>query len=165
MKRCPQCGSLVFDDLNICYDCMYRFGGSETSATAAAEHHGGEPEPDDEVGLRGRALLSLLGDDEAIPIARFTVRLGKRLIMGNSRGCDVILNAEKVSARHVQLIHDPDGGLIVVDLGTSGSTRVNGVAVRVAEHLYSGDMLQIGETRIRIEDDGSGTRRNQTSYM
>lgn len=35
LKRCPVCGALVFEDMEICYECMYRFGSDpDREATA-----------------------------------------------------------------------------------------------------------------------------------
>lgn len=40
MKICPVCGATVFDDMDVCYGCMHRFG--EDSATDANNAHLGE---------------------------------------------------------------------------------------------------------------------------
>lgn len=40
MKICPVCGATVFDDMDVCYGCMHRFG--EDSATDANDAHLGD---------------------------------------------------------------------------------------------------------------------------
>lgn len=34
MKRCPNCGALSFSDLDMCYECLYRFDGEEDGSIA-----------------------------------------------------------------------------------------------------------------------------------
>ena len=35
LKRCPVCEALVFEDMEICYECMYRFGSDPEREAAA----------------------------------------------------------------------------------------------------------------------------------
>lgn len=37
MKRCPVCKTMVFDDMEICYGCMYHFGSDELLERKASE--------------------------------------------------------------------------------------------------------------------------------
>ncbi|MEC4184662.1 hypothetical protein VJ918_07560 [Adlercreutzia sp. R21] len=38
LKCCPTCKALVFADMDVCYECMYRFGSDpEREAAAAAD--------------------------------------------------------------------------------------------------------------------------------
>lgn len=45
LKRCPVCKANVFSDMDICYNCMYRFGSNleiERSAMSAKDVYAGE---------------------------------------------------------------------------------------------------------------------------
>lgn len=44
MKVCPRCGSLVFDDLDTCYGCMYRFKAPALARPDAPMHGAGPGE-------------------------------------------------------------------------------------------------------------------------
>lgn len=51
LKRCPICGALVFADMDVCYECMYRFGSDPDREAAvglapAANATGGAVEDD-----------------------------------------------------------------------------------------------------------------------
>ena len=37
MKKCPQCGSITFDDMEVCYGCLHRFDGTEQQVVAVSE--------------------------------------------------------------------------------------------------------------------------------
>lgn len=44
MKTCPICRARTFDDAEVCYGCMHRFGGEEERRFVAAEDAGWEPD-------------------------------------------------------------------------------------------------------------------------
>ena len=35
MKECPVCSAVTFDDMDICYGCLHRFGGADAIAASA----------------------------------------------------------------------------------------------------------------------------------
>lgn len=37
LKRCPTCKTLVFADMDVCYECMYRFGSDPERERAAQQ--------------------------------------------------------------------------------------------------------------------------------
>jgi FHA domain len=71
------------------------------------------------------------------------------LLLGRSKGCDVILEDEDASRRHA-LLRTLGGALWVVDEGSTNGTLLDGETItrkRVAE----GDVLVIGNSRVRVE--------------
>jgi hypothetical protein len=70
--------------------------------------------------------------------------------VGRSRDCDVVLDDAGVSRRHAELRRGPDGWTIA-DLGSTNGVRVNGVPVRGAQPLRSGDRVELGSTEIFFE--------------
>lgn len=92
------------------------------------------------VGLVGSLVLPggkrlQLGDDPAV--------------IGRLDECAVTLADQKVSRRHAEVRPDADGYL-VVDLGSTNGTQVNGK--RITEHLLDdGDRIHLGDTEIKFE--------------
>jgi hypothetical protein len=71
------------------------------------------------------------------------------LAIGRLPECSVVLEDSNVSRRHAELRRDgPD--VVVVDLGSTNGTRVNGAQVRT-QRLNDGDEITIGRTSLRFE--------------
>jgi hypothetical protein len=69
--------------------------------------------------------------------------------IGRLPECAVVLDDPNVSRRHAQVRREGDA-VMVVDLGSTNGTRVNGVVVR--EHrLAPGDVVTVGGTALRFE--------------
>ncbi|MGI8592921.1 MAG: PrsW family glutamic-type intramembrane protease [Solirubrobacteraceae bacterium] len=72
---------------------------------------------------------------------------GGRLSVGRGRDCDVVLHDPKASRRHAELSAQPDGRIVLADLGSSNGTWVNGqrfdtpVSLRGDERLWVGDSV------------------------
>ena len=78
------------------------------------------------------------------------VVLGDRpLTIGRTPECDVTVNDANVSRRHAEIRPWGDG-FVLVDLGSTNGSRVNGVAVSQRE-LNDGDELQFGNTRLLFQ--------------
>jgi len=71
------------------------------------------------------------------------------LVLGRSRGCDVVLSSEAVSRRHAQLFFR-DGNWVIRDLGSTNGTRVNGVRVGRCR-LRPADRVALGDALLRID--------------
>ena len=85
----------------------------------------------------------LLPTNERLPLGEDTVTIGR---MPTST---IVLADPNVSRNHAEI--RPQGtGWVLVDLGSTNGSRVNGG--RVATHeLHDGDELQFGNTRLRFE--------------
>jgi len=71
------------------------------------------------------------------------------LVLGRSRGCDVVLSSEAVSRRHAQLFFR-DGNWVIRDLGSTNGTTVNGLRVGRCR-LRPGDRVALGDALLRID--------------
>ena len=92
----------------------------------------------------GAAVGSLLLEDgRRIPVGEDPVT------MGRLPECDVVLTDPNVSRRHAE-VRRRGNDFIVVDLGSTNGTRVNGAGVRERQ-LADGDEIGLGGTRIRFE--------------
>ncbi len=67
------------------------------------------------------------------------------LIVGKSKQANVIIDNDRVSRNHLQLIYNEDGKLFVTDLGSSNGTFLNGHQIKAGEDskLKSKDTLQL----------------------
>jgi pSer/pThr/pTyr-binding forkhead associated (FHA) protein len=76
---------------------------------------------------------------------------GPNMVLGREAGCDVVLSADStVSRMHARLVNE-GGALIVYDNGSSNGTFVNGLRVNAPVQLASGDVVQFGSSKFRLE--------------
>jgi len=84
-----------------------------------------------------------------LPDGRRIGILDEIITIGRLPECAIALDDPNVSRRHAQIRRDGPY-VVVVDLGSTNGTKVNGVAVR--EHrLEPGDTITIGTTTLRFE--------------
>ena len=69
--------------------------------------------------------------------------------VGRLSECEIMLDDSHVSRRHAEIRKDGDA-FVVVDLGSSNGTRVNGTKVN-EQVLNDGDEIQVGNTALRFE--------------
>jgi Protein of unknown function (DUF3662)/FHA domain len=69
--------------------------------------------------------------------------------IGRLPECAVALDDPNVSRRHAQLRREGDN-VVVVDLGSTNGTKVNGVNIR-SQQLAAGDVITVGTTALRFE--------------
>lgn len=92
----------------------------------------------------GAAVGSLLlPDGRRIPVGEDPVTVGRL------PECDIILSDPNVSRRHAE-VRRRGNDFIVVDLGSTNGTRVNGAGIR-ERRLEDGDEVTFGSTRVRFE--------------
>ena len=73
------------------------------------------------------------------------------MLLGRGAGVDLDLTADPaVSRHHARLVRHSDGSLSVVDAGSSNGTYLNGVRVRTPRPVASGDIIEIGSTKLLI---------------
>jgi len=75
--------------------------------------------------------------------------LGERLKIGRALDNDLVLTDTQVSRKHA-VIERTGQEYQVSDLGSGNGTLVNGVLIIKPTELKSGDVLQVGETRITV---------------
>ncbi len=72
------------------------------------------------------------------------------VIIGRSPGADIVIADEFVSARHARIA--PAGnGAVVEDLGSTNGTMLNGTKVSVPSSAKAGDVIDIGDVRLKVE--------------
>jgi hypothetical protein len=71
-----------------------------------------------------------------------------RVVVGRSRECDVRVDDGNVSRRHFELVRESPSTWVVVDLGSTNGTEVNGRKVQRRTALDDGDRITIGSTEL-----------------
>ncbi|MBW8825084.1 MAG: DUF3662 and FHA domain-containing protein [Acidobacteria bacterium] len=93
-------------------------------------------------GTAGGTLL--LPDDSRITLADSVVTIGR------AANAAIRLTETSVSRQHAEIRPAGDGAWLVVDLGSTNGTRVNGSGI-TERRLADGDSITIGDTTIRFE--------------
>ena len=79
------------------------------------------------------------------------ISLGDRVTsVGRSSECSITLNDQNVSRRHAE-VRPTSRGYVVVDLGSTNGTLVNGTRIRDEQAIADGDILSFGSTNVRFE--------------
>jgi FhaA, N-terminal domain/FHA domain len=76
---------------------------------------------------------------------------GGRVVVGRSRECDIRVDDGNVSRRHFELVREGSATWVVVDLGSTNGTEVNGRKVQRRTPLDDGDRITIGSTELLFE--------------
>jgi FHA domain/Domain of unknown function (DUF1707) len=74
---------------------------------------------------------------------------GRRLVLGRSRRCDVVLHDDTVSRVHAELWRGEDGWY-VRDLRSSNGTTVRGRTIASAERVLPGEQILLGACQIQL---------------
>jgi hypothetical protein len=80
------------------------------------------------------------------------VPLRGHVSLGRSRANTIPINCEKASRRHALVHLDEEGACLVIDLGSSNGTYVNGKRVTHLAHVEVGDHIDIGSERFTLRD-------------
>lgn len=85
----------------------------------------------------------VLPDGGRVPVGDDPVTIGRLT------ECDIVLSDTKVSRRHAEVRRD-GVAVVVVDLGSTNGTQVNGAGIR-EKTLNDGDAITVGATVLRFE--------------
>ena len=82
------------------------------------------------------------------------VTVGQRIVsVGRLPECTITLTDPNVSRRHAEV--RPGNQLVVVDLGSTNGTKVNGLRITGERPLADGDIVSMGSTHLRFESTSS----------
>jgi hypothetical protein len=87
-----------------------------------------------------------LSPGDVLRLERVTTHLGR------APGSSIVLSDPSVSVRHAVLTYE-HGYWWVQDAGSTNGTLLNGVATKQKLPLRAGDVLTLGQVRLRLEDD------------
>ncbi len=98
----------------------------------------------------------------APPASRyFALRLPlmrERMVLGRSVSCDFHLQEPTLGPRHVEIVRDPKGRVVLQDLSGADGTFVNDSRIEHAE-LHDGDHIRCGSIVFRFVVDGASRDR------
>ena len=147
-SRCPQCGAIMFSDMDTCYDCLY---GRDSDAGWDGDVVPLEAYPEDvcgatieEMPAKWALRMSTASVDVVIPVP------DTGLMVGRGTSCDVILHAKSVSRQHVHVEPDAEG-MFVRDLGARNPCSIGGRRVKGEAHMREGETLSICGTSFVLE--------------
>ena len=89
-----------------------------------------------------RQDVTLTVDGRIVPLS------SDRVVIGRSRECDIRVDDGNVSRRHVELVREGPSDWVLVDLGSTNGTEVNGRKVQRRTALDDGDRITIGSTEL-----------------
>ena len=71
------------------------------------------------------------------------------VVIGRSPGADIVIGDDFVSGRHAQL-SPSGGGAVLEDLESTNGTVLNGRTITSPQSLRSGDAIDIGKVRLKV---------------
>ncbi len=95
-----------------------------------------------------------------------TVALGRGVVIGRDPSCDVVVDDHLVSRRHAQLEVDPQGHVVLRDLGSRNGTFVDGKRVEGPVVLAGNERIGIGDAELTLASEvESGPRPDSKDPM
>jgi len=86
----------------------------------------------------------LLPSGERIPLGQQAITIGRL------PDCTIPVNDANVSRRHAE-VRAAGQGFVLVDLGSTNGSKINGVRIDVQQLLADGDIVSVGTTHLRFE--------------
>jgi hypothetical protein len=150
---CPTHGQLD-PSWAICPDCL-RLAGARAGTVAVASRPGSRVSPTMDRALReAPALLEVMDGPQAG--ARYRIFADVTSI-GRDPHNSLCLPHPAVSRRHARIIRR-QGELLIIDLGSTNGTYVNGQRITAAVPLLDGDDLRLGGLRLCVRISEGGRR-------
>ena len=164
MITCPHCKHTEYDGTLFCSECGTRLWTSDdetASLTGSFARQSGDPTADLMAELVtpppvGQIAVRVHGSNNQIQLSGKAEYLLGRADPKQEAGVDVDLgpfNGQQlgVSRKHAILQADPYG-LIVIDLGSTNGTLVNGkiIAANKAQRLKDGDEIRLGKLALNV---------------
>lgn len=145
-KTCPRCGAELYEDMGVCYGCLYDFTRDEPRRERLL------PEPPlvdgdgQDTAPLGEALACVPEEvGMRLSTASVDVWVGvppEGLSLGRDPSNDVVLHSPAVSRRHLRLVPTSDG-MEATDLDATNPTRYRGRDLRGAVIVPYGDSVDV----------------------
>lgn len=99
--------------------------------------------------------LQLIGHNQNFVLTK------KKLLIGSSEKCDIIINDKKISSYHAMLILNADGGAKIIDLDSNNGTLINNEQVESGV-IYPGDNIQFADQIFNVDEIIEDIQRTET---
>lgn len=138
-KRCPVCDEELFEDMNICYGCLYDF--SRTSSDREQGKYEAHPSAPQKSDMHSNVLTSseFLIHSEILDTK---IRFSDQLRVGRSPSNDVVLHARSVSRNHIRIFINKDE-VLVEDCGATNEAKIHGRAIMDPVSVMVGDTIDV----------------------
>lgn len=138
-KRCPVCDEELFEDMNICYGCLYDF--SRTSSDREQGKYEAHPSAQQKSDMHTNELTSseFLIHSEILDTK---IRFSNQLRVGRSSSNDVVLHAHSVSRNHIRIFINKDE-VLVEDCGATNEAKIHGRAIMDPVSVMVGDTIDV----------------------
>ena len=138
-KRCPVCDEELFEDMNICYGCLYDF--SRISLDREQGKNEDRPTAQQELDMHTNELTSseFLIHSEMLDTK---IRFSNQLRVGRSSSNDVVLHAHSVSRNHIRIFINKDE-VLVEDCGATNEAKIHGRAIMDPVSVMVGDTIDV----------------------
>lgn len=157
-KVCPRCGSELYEDMTVCYGCLYDFSRAPAEAAElppCPDAPRDEPVGEDTEDLSAAASRAAPAEGRAglwlqTSSADVWVEVGEKgLLVGRDPRCDVVLHSPAVSRRHVRLASVAEG-MEVFDLGSTNPATYRGRKVTQRAVVPFGDTVELCGCRLTM---------------
>lgn len=164
MKRCPRCGQQLFEDMDVCYGCLYDFGRERERVPPEQPWDAGLPpseiHPEDEDALSPPTVVSPTDADAS---GQLSIRIRAEgievvvplppdgLLIGRGHVCDVILRSRLVSRHHVRILPQGGAAALVEDCGSTNRATLRGRPVVDSAVMTAGDTLDVCGTLFSLQ--------------
>ena len=89
------------------------------------------------------ALVEHESGDEYVETDSWMIEVGRTYAIGRSSTCDIVVAASAISRKHAELAVQPDGTVVLTDLGSSHGTYVNGERIGQPRRIAVGDDIRL----------------------
>lgn len=150
-RVCPRCGSELYADMGVCYDCLYDFSRERPCEEGSSRSVDEAPETDLTTRLApSRCATREVGFFASTPSADFWTAVGSEGIsVGRGAENDVVLHSLAISRRHLRMVPTPDG-MEVSDQHSRNPARYRGRDVRERVIVPYGDYLDLCGCRLTM---------------
>ena len=80
----------------------------------------------------------------------FRLTPGRTVTIGRGSTNEIVIKDERCSRNHAEVRAGPTA-YIIVDLGSTNGTMVNGIKITGEQRLRDGDIISFGSTHVRFE--------------
>lgn len=154
MKECPRCHALMFDDMSVCYDCLYSFKLENISETNFPPALDDVEEPDTRAVSSDSGPTALI---DSVISAEPSSEKGRAAVatvthtvtIGRAKSNDVVLEEPNISRKHAKVVFST-AGIFLEDLASTNGVRLNGKRFRGTGRIMAGDIIGVGNSRLKV---------------
>jgi len=95
-----------------------------------------------------KAVLEVMSGEETGK----KINLAARQVLGRTQAADIRIMHQSVSRQHTQIVAQ-GGVFFVLDMGSTNTTEVNGERVISPRALHKGDVLRVGDVKLRYTEE------------